>query len=87
MILRVKYCGGCNPRFDRKSIVTKIENEFKDIKIIYSDGNEEADLLVVICGCTAQCADYKSIKSKHGSVVVCSEDGYEKIREAIKAIS
>ena len=86
MILRIKFCGGCNPRFDRRSIVTKIEEEYKDIKIVYSDGDEIPDLLVVICGCTAQCAEYKSIKFKYKSVVIYSEDGYNKIKEAIEEI-
>ena len=33
MRLGVKYCGGCNPRFDRKEIVKRLKEDYPHINI------------------------------------------------------
>ncbi len=58
MKIGIKYCGGCNPTYDRTDVATKLK-----LHIGQSDSIEIAkkeiiyDLVVILCGCTSACAN------------------------------
>jgi ferredoxin len=52
----VKYCGGCNPGYDRGSLVARIQDALST-KIEMVSLEEEADLIIAIQGCPTACAD------------------------------
>ena len=70
MRVGVKYCGGCNPRYDRAGEYEKILAHFADDMGRYAkDGihtgravfefaeqGGQYDILLAICGCTNRCA-------------------------------
>ncbi|MDR1068761.1 MAG: hypothetical protein LBL36_05910 [Clostridiales Family XIII bacterium] len=70
MRVGVKFCGGCNPRYDRSGELDKILSHFeKDSDAFAADHAEKGkalfgfakeggayDVLLVICGCNNQCA-------------------------------
>lgn len=60
----VKYCGGCNSRFDRGARVRKLEAEL-GFRLEAARQGEDYDVLYVICGCTSRCADTSSYKAKN----------------------
>lgn len=60
----VKYCGGCNSRYDRVKAVRMLEEQFGE-KLPAAQAGECYDELYVICGCTAKCADVSALKAKH----------------------
>jgi hypothetical protein len=51
----VKFCGGCNPRYDRKAFLKKIEKSMTGYRFTYNL-EEEYDILLIICGCKSACA-------------------------------
>lgn len=57
MNIYVKYCGGCNPRFDRREAVEelgkRLQANLENIKIQHTDPQADAHLLVV--GCERSC--------------------------------
>lgn len=62
---RVKFCGGCNPKYNRKGVFEKIKTKFKNS--IYFSANHENllyDGLVLICGCERCCTNYDNIRFK-----------------------
>jgi hypothetical protein len=70
MRIGVKFCGGCNPRYDRSGELDKILAYFdKDSEDFAKDHIEKGkalfgfakeggkyDVMLVICGCDSQCA-------------------------------
>lgn len=58
-----KYCGGCNPRYDRKQAIEELQNKIGDT-ITYAAENTVYDELYVICGCSAACADISSLRAQ-----------------------
>jgi hypothetical protein len=70
MRVGVKFCGGCNPRYDRSGELDKILDHFaKDSDDFGADKIEKGkalfgfakdggkyDVLLVVCGCTNLCA-------------------------------
>lgn len=87
MNISVKYCGGCNPRYDRPGLLNKLKKEFPMHTFDYANPDTESDFLIVICGCTAVCAQYSDLKAKNGNIVISGEDGYAQIVDKIKEIA
>ena len=57
MKVRIKYCGGCNPGFDRVELVDKIRIELAGIVDFVSPMDPGIEALLVIEGCSTACAD------------------------------
>lgn len=53
-VVGVRYCGGCNPRYDRVKAVKQLAEQCPDITFV--PGSGEQDLVLLVCGCSAQCA-------------------------------
>lgn len=49
----IRYCGGCNPRYDRVAAVKAMERECPNVSFVSADGTQT--LTALICGCSAQC--------------------------------
>jgi hypothetical protein len=64
----VKYCGGCNPGYDRVAAVSRIQNSFKkkaDFSLFESEfesNDENPDFVIVLYGCETSCTDLTYFK-------------------------
>ena len=56
----VRFCGGCNPRYDRGEALNQIKDRLKDSDIEFkiTTEDEQYDDLLIIGGCTNCCAGY-----------------------------
>ena len=60
-VIRVRYCGGCNPEIERAQVVKEIESLMKaEASFAISS---EADLLLLVNGCAHGCLDQESAES------------------------
>ncbi len=87
MELAVKYCGGCNSSYDRAAMVERIRSEFPDISVVSAEGRNgegNADLVLVVCGCNSVCASHAHLDGKHGKVITASEGDFDNVRRAIR---
>ena len=79
MKIGIKYCGGCNPTYDRTNVVLEIKkhidkgHNIETIKqgIIY-------DIVIVVCGCSCACANHKNIEAKYEKI--CITNGNDNIK-------
>lgn len=69
MDIGIKYCGGCNPRYDRKRFAELLKRRFGH-SFETADAENEYDVLVVLCGCSSSCAGFSQYKVKSGQVVI-----------------
>jgi len=81
--LAVKYCGGCNPRYDRKGLVAGLLAEFPVLEATASD-DLEAGLGLVVGGCTRGCAAKAEVPGV--KFVVCDQSQYPALREGIARV-
>ncbi|MBO5994558.1 MAG: hypothetical protein J6Q41_03510 [Firmicutes bacterium] len=72
MNIGVKFCGGCNPKYDRGKLYQKIPGAYPDHSFELADENKKYDLLLVICGCERVCADVSRYKAER--ILRISED-------------
>jgi hypothetical protein len=85
VIVRVKYCGGCNASYDRAAWVRRVQEAFPSISFVHADEarEDERDFALVVCGCPVKCADYKDFQGSLGRFVVASQSGFSPACEAI----
>lgn len=65
MLIGVKFCGGCNPRYNRKDFFERLISTYSQHQFNIADINQNYDLLIVIGGCSCCCADYSDYKYNH----------------------
>ena len=57
MTIGVKFCGGCNPMYDRGKLFKKTKGAYPDHTFETADDTKKYETLLVICGCERACAD------------------------------
>jgi len=74
----VKYCGGCNPTYDRVAVVKRLERALEEEAEFVSFTEEDLDLVLVVCGCETACVDVSAFKPAPVRVVssVPDADGF-----------
>ena len=87
MAIRVKYCGGCNPRYDRRAVTEKLRAAFPQAEFVeMGDDEGEFDHVIVLCGCPAACAAHEGLVGRHGKTVVDSAGQSEELEDVLRAI-
>ena len=70
----IKYCGGCNPYYDRVALVKLIESRLRGkVKFVAPDC-DHVDLVLVVEGCQTACADLSSFQGKTIHIISQKED-------------
>lgn len=64
MKIGLKYCGGCNSRYDRTKEVEKLMRKFPQHTFTYNVDTEACDILLLICGCMTACPTADGIAAK-----------------------
>lgn len=64
--LRIKFCGGCNPEYDRVALAERVQAMAGACDVEVIDAGQP-DILAVICGCACVCADLTEFE---GSAIV-----------------
>lgn len=85
MRIGIKYCGGCNPRYDRRELSQKIISRFNEVDFLAAQENKDYDAVIIICGCTSACAAHKNLKTKE-KIFIKSEDELDKVMEKIEEL-
>ena len=76
----IKYCGGCNPEYDRVAIVDHIKQNLQDEIEIVRPESEDVDLILSVNGCSTACADLKSFGGLKIHTITSMEDSNKFIR-------
>ncbi len=84
MTLAVKYCGGCNPRYDRIAQVNALQKRFPEITIADPDGTQP-DFVLVVCGCPSQCVNHAGLTARYMKAVVCSAQDFGAFTQKLEA--
>lgn len=87
MNIGIKYCGGCNPRYQRIREVAKLKtklSEMQKIKVEYTEGSDViCDYWIVVCGCATACADTQQLKARYEVIEVSQPKDFVGIQKKI----
>jgi len=70
--IAVKYCGGCNPGFDRAGFVKKLLEDFPSLEL---SGGGEGGRPLTVNGCRRAC-----VKIDGGGLAVCCREDFDALR-------
>ena len=68
----VRFCGGCNPTYDRSKLAQRLTKKHKEWDVSIAEEGKHYDLILVIGGCTSCCASYEQFDSNE--VIKIRED-------------
>ncbi|MGK0466098.1 MAG: hypothetical protein ACJAX4_001383 [Clostridium sp.] len=87
MNIGIKYCGGCNPRYDRADLVSRLKKHIGEAHSIETSKQEIIyDIVVVLSGCTSACAQHNNLQAKYEKIFITSESDYIKLLNIIDKI-
>lgn len=80
----VKFCGGCNPHYQRGDAYRRIKADMPYVDFEYAEEGEQYDHLLVIGGCTACCPAYDQYTVRGDVLKMWSEDHIENIKQKLE---
>ncbi len=80
----VKFCGGCNPHYQRGDAFRKIKADMPHIDFEHAEEGVEYDILLVIGGCSACCPLIDRYTVKDEVIKMWSENQIEDIESKLE---
>lgn len=65
----VRYCGGCNSRYDRVAVVKKLKKLLPHTEFMIAEAAHDYDAVLVVNGCSTACADISDISLPPGRIL------------------
>lgn len=81
MIIGLKYCGGCNPDFDRVALFELISRRLENRVSFMTDNLHDADAILVIHGCRTACTNVVAFEGLTLYQIVQPADAWQFINE------
>lgn len=85
MKIAIKYCGGCNPDYDRVALARRIEERLNGRVEFVSPENEDIDLVLAVEGCKTACADLRAFADAEIIIITGIEDVENLLHELEKS--
>jgi hypothetical protein len=81
----VKFCGGCNPRFERRKVLEQLKEHFEGrIEFAYAQEGIVYDILLIFGGCTNCCASFSQYTTKRGNIKLWDVSHVERVIEELE---
>lgn len=87
MKIGVKFCGGCNPGYERGNIVKRICAAFPQVEIEPVREENTYDLILLISGCHAECLSVAAWQLQAPVISIYQERDYERIEKYLHSLN
>lgn len=84
MKIGLKYCGGCNPNYERSDIVKRARVDYPHAVFESHRAEARYDLVLVVCGCLEECSTFSCENSIHGMIHIRSLEEYDRLTAFMK---
>ena len=74
MKIGIKYCGGCNPNYNRSEAVSRIVSSYPEIEFEPVKQDTHYDHILIINGCRRSCAGHEGLKTNSKIFINCLKD-------------
>jgi len=82
----IKYCGGCNPGYDRVALVKQIEKSLQGKVEFVSPESQDVALILAVQGCSTACADLSAFQGMEIRTITNIEGAEKFIKEIRKRV-
>lgn len=87
MKIGIKYCGGCNPVFDRAARVEKFKRDNRGHDYVSYPSETSADYWLAVCGCSRICADTSMLDARREIFLLWTEADFQRAQKTIREAS
>ena len=85
-VVGIRYCGGCNPRYDRVALVKRLMSFFPDSEFVPAQKATAYPAVLVVHGCPSRCADVSGLTVPAGGMIsLCGFEDLLPAREKLKS--
>lgn len=84
MRIGIKFCGGCNPRYDRREKLTKLQKRLPGAAWI-TDKEIICEYWLVCCGCPKECVDTGGFLARKKIIKLCNTADYQEAASLLEA--
>jgi len=85
--IAVRYCGGCNPWYERGASVRGLQKQFPRLQLLNFDPAETYCAVLVVCGCPAQCAGQADLPTDLPRFVMAVPEDIERAAAFLEEIN
>jgi hypothetical protein len=82
----IKYCGGCNPSYERVEMVQQVQSLLKDRFIFSVNDLQDLDVMVLVSGCPRACANKKSNHPEVPSRLIVGESDFKSLIDWLEGL-
>ncbi|MBQ1302348.1 MAG: hypothetical protein IIY29_03255 [Firmicutes bacterium] len=83
----IRYCGGCNPHYDRVAFVKRIQEHFDgEAEFEVAQLDKEYEGLFVVGGCTNCCASHKQFITKTPPLLIWGEEFFDEVVKIVRRV-
>ncbi|MCD8232627.1 MAG: hypothetical protein LUD14_12630 [Clostridiales bacterium] len=86
MTVNIRFCGGCNPRYDRGAFARRLIRDYPNLTFIYN-AETDTDAVILLCGCSAACARVPESFGTFGRVTVRGEEDRGRLYSFLDSLS
>lgn len=86
MKIGLKFCGGCNSKYDRSKVTEILKIKLSKHQIEYVKDNENYDYTFIINGCQRACASYKEFNTIKEIFSIFSLESFDEILKNIESL-
>ncbi|MBM4278644.1 MAG: hypothetical protein FJ130_12310 [Deltaproteobacteria bacterium] len=88
VMLRIgaKYCGGCNPSYERVAIVQRAQSRLKDRFLFLRHDEPDIEVMVLLSGCHRACANQDLHPTEISSYSVTGENDFKDLIDYLTSL-
>lgn len=81
MLIGVKYCGGCNPVYNRGRQVKRLQEQFPEHDFQFAAGDmKDCEIGLVVCGCVRACASVDGLAPRKKLFLLPTERSFSEVK-------
>ena len=85
MLIGVKYCGGCNPVYNRGRQVKRLQEQFPEHDFQFAAGDmKDCEIGLVVCGCVRACASVDGLAPRKKLFLLPTERSFSEVKMYLK---
>lgn len=73
-LVGIKYCGGCNPTYDRLALVEAMKVRLAGVVDWAASNHDDCDVWVAVMGCDTACADLTTCGGAEVHLITSPQD-------------
>jgi len=82
----IKYCGGCNPSYERVEMIQRVQSLLKDRFIFSVNDLQDLDVMVLVSGCPRACVNKNSNHPEVPSRLIVGESDFKSLIDWLEGL-